>query len=479
MSEGLLTRGEFFLAAGAAAGAVAASHPAARHVRQRVRHRRPHRRRHTAQSPLHQIEHVVFLIQENRSFDSYFGTLAGVRGFSDPAAPTLPSGRSVFQQPYPLSPTGALLPWHLDTTRSSPCAIPVDNSWAPSHAAWDGGRMDGFAQTGLGLAGYPMSYYTRADLPWHCALADAFTVCDGYHASVLGPTNPNRLYTMTGTIDPAGRNGGPVKDNTDGPFSWTTYPERLQRAGVSWRVYQQSDNFDDNPLAWFPVYQRAPAGSPLYENGMRRRDAGAFAADVATGVLPAVSWIVAPTAQSEHPGNSAGQGAEFCDSILQALFAHPGVWAKTVLFVIYDEPGGFFDHVVPPTPPPGTPGEFVDGLPIGLGFRVPSIVCSPFSRGGYVNSATFDHTSTLRFLERRFGVVEPQISAWRRTTCGNLIDCLDLANPDMTTPTLPATVPLAAAAQRACQQDLPGIPPLLAQQMPSQEPGSRPRRGTG
>jgi phospholipase C len=344
------------------------------------------------------------------------------------------------------------------------------------HQALDGGKMDQWLSAEHELA-FTMSYYTRADLPWHMALADAFTVCDGYHASVLGPTNPNRLFTVSGTIDPAGRAGGPVTDNSESaPYTWTTYPERLQARRISWRIYQQGDNFDDNPLAWFKQYQQAPSGSPLHQNGMLRRPASAFADDVAAGRLPQVSWITAPTAQSEHPGYAPGPGADFCNGILQALFAHPQVWASTVLFLVYDEPGGFFDHVIPQLPPAGTADEFVGGDPIGLGFRVPMIVCSPWSRGGYVCSDTFDHTSMLRFLERRFGIREPQISRWRRQTCGDLVRTLDLEHRNLSIPSLPATGPLAAASNNACSHYPPGVPPLASQQMPAQEPGRRPRR---
>ena len=144
------------------------------------RHTRRHRPRRAAPPPteqLRRIDHVVILIQENRSFDSYFGTLSGVRGFSDPDALSLPDGRSVFHQPFAGSPQGYLLPWRVNTEQSSPCDLVVDNSWQPSHDSWDGGRMDGFAKaTGPDT----MSYYARPEVPWHAALADAFTVCDGY-----------------------------------------------------------------------------------------------------------------------------------------------------------------------------------------------------------------------------------------------------------------------------------------------------------
>ena len=462
-----LTRRET-LAAGVALAATA--HPLGRHVR---RHRS--RRAVPSRQDLQRIEHVVILIQENRSFDSYFGTLYGVRGFSDPEAIQLANGRSVYYQPWAASPTGYLLPWRLDTRSSSPCDLIVDNSWQPAHDSWDGGRMDGF----VGPTGPDcMSYYTRAEVPWHAALADAFTVCDGYFCSVLGPTNPNRLYTMTGMIDPAGGHGGPVTDNSQKPvYTWTTYPERLQAAGVSWRVYQQTDNFDDNALAWFAAYQQAPHTSPLYQNGIMARDAGAFAGDVAAGTLPQVSWIIAPTAESEHPGYSPGYGADFCMTMLTALLDHPDVWARTLFILTYDEHGGYCDHVRPPTPRAGTPAEWVDGLPIGLGFRVPTVICSPWSRGGYVCSTTFDHTSTIRFLERRFGVMEPNISAWRRTVCGDLTTSLDFSVTDMSIPDLPAGPPLVAQSSSACHNNPPPAPPLAAQGLPGQEPGDRRRRG--
>lgn len=429
-------------------------------------------RRRTA-GRLSQVEHVVIVMQENCSFDQYFGTLRGVRGFSDRAAMRLPDGQTVFHQPYAGTPGGALVPWRLDIAKANPCATTVSNAWTPAHEMLHGGRMDGFAAAG-GVDS--MRYFTRADVPWHMALADAFTVCDSYFASVLGPTNPNRLYSMSGTVNAAGGRGGPVIDNSEAPpYTWMTYPERLQASGLSWRVYQQTDNFDDNALAWFRNYQRAKPGSPLYENGIRPRAADAFAQDAATGRLPRVSWVISPTAQSEHPGHAPGPGADFCNQILQALFHYPKVWGKTVVFVTYDEPGGYFDHVRPPTPPAGCHDEFIAGAPVGLGFRVPTIVCSPWSRGGYVSSQTFDHTSTLRFLERRFGVREPNISAWRRRICGDLSATLDLSHADHSIPLLPKTKPLATRSDAACAVNPAGRPPLRHQRLPVQEPGRRPR----
>ncbi len=190
---------------------------------------------------------------------------------------------------------------------------------------------------------------------------------------MLGPTDPNRLHMWTGMIDPKGTGGGPVIDNSpaynNAILSWTTYPERLQRAGVSWQVYQEEDNYDDN-------------------------------ADL---------------------------------------------WRKTLFILTYDENDGLFDHVPPPVAPRGTLGEYVGGEPIGLGFRVPAIVVSPWSAGGRVCSDVLDHTSLIRIIERRFGVREPNISAFRRRTCGDFTSALRFSGAPAGYPRSPAPLTLAAA----------------------------------
>ncbi|MGO9293609.1 MAG: alkaline phosphatase family protein [Streptosporangiaceae bacterium] len=376
---------------------------------------------------LRDIGHVVILMQENRSFDHYFGTMPGIAGFADPRAMRLPDGSPVFQQPDLMHRQGYLTPFHLDTRTTSAQATPdLDHSWRTQHDAWAHGRMDGWIAA---KGPFAMGYFTQADIPFHWALAQAFTICDNYHCSVLGATDPNRLYAWTGTIDPAGQAGGPV--TTDAPtfsgqtsLSWTTYPERLGRAGISWQIYQEEDNYDNNPLEWFAQYQAAPPSSALYQRGLARQPAGTFEADALAGRLPQVSWLIAPAAQSEHPRYFPAAGAEYIAQKLAAIAANPQVWARTVFILTYDENDGLFDHVPPPVPPPGTPGEFVGGEPIGLGFRVPAIIVSPWTAGGRVCSQVFDHTSLLRLLETRFGVTEPNISGWRRRTCGDLTAAL-------------------------------------------------------
>ncbi len=459
--------------AGGAAAALTPYFPRAQRLTSRPRRREVER-----------VKHVVILMQENIAFDHYFGTLAGVRGFSDPKAIELANGNSVFEQPYPLTPDGFLRPWAFDSSSSNPCTVPVDNGWDSRHNAWAGGQMNGFTGATGGAPNYfTMAYYPRSEIPWHMALADGFCVCDRYFSSVMGPTNPNRLMLWTGTIDPEGRHGGPDYDNQayDDPntsYTWKTYPERLAEAGVSWRVYHETDDFDDNALKYFAAYQNAKPSSKLYRWAMKNRPADAFMHDVAKDRLPQVSWIVAPTKASEHPLVSApGYGAEYCNRILQALRRNRDVWAKTVLIFNYDEDGGYFDHVRPPTPPAGTKDEFIGTLPIGLGFRVPAIVCSPWTRGRLVCSQNFDHTSTIRFLERRFGVREPQISAWRRRLVGDLWECFDFRKPDYSFPKLPSTTAFVAATDQACAASTPVAPARVTNgPQPAQEHGRRHRR---
>ncbi|HEX5482746.1 MAG TPA: alkaline phosphatase family protein [Terriglobia bacterium] len=431
---------------------------------------------------LGRIKHVVLLMQENRSFDHYFGTMAGVRGYGDTDALLLPNGKTVFYQPDAHNPDGYLLPFHLDTRKSSAQKVPsTSHAWSVQHEAWSEGKMDQWIPAHRKADGahgpYVMGYYTRADIPFQFALAETFTVCDAYHCSVLGPTWPNRMYWMTGTVDAEGKHGGPMIDN-EAPkegYTWTTYAERLEQAGVSWKVYQEKDNYGCNMLENFKVFREAPKDSPLSVKGTFHGPRGQFEHDAINDKLPAVSWIIPTSYQSEHPDYMPAEGAAFVASKIDAIAANPEVWAKTVFILDYDENDGIFDHVAPPAPPPGTPQEFVDGLPIGGGFRVPCILVSPWTVGGWVSSEPFDHTSVLRFLEIFTGVPEPNISDWRRKTFGDLTSAFHFEDAKAEPPILPDTSgPLVLAHYEAAHFPLPAIPGSR-QSLPTQEEGRRKR----
>src|SRR5581483_4628687 len=214
------------------------------------------------------VEHIVVLMQENRSFDHYFGTLRGVRGFNDPRAVILPSGKSVWHQP---NGAGELLPYRPNVANLGATYLAdVEHGWNDSHAAWNGGQYDQWVPS-KGVT--TMTYYPRHDLPYHYALADAFTICDGYHCSLIGPTDPNRYHLWTGWVGNDGSGEGPVVDNAEAGYGWSTYPELLQKAGVSWKIYQDVGNgldaagfwgwtddayignYGDNSLLYFHQYQ--------------------------------------------------------------------------------------------------------------------------------------------------------------------------------------------------------------------------------
>jgi phospholipase C len=446
---------------------------------------------------LSDIKHVVIAMQENRSFDHYFGTLPGVRGFSDPTAITLSTGNSVFYQPVATTPPasnptqytnpdGYLLPWHNNTLTTSGQSTPsISHAWHYQHTEWNNGAMDNFVPSQIaaeGAAGpYVMNYYTRDDIPFQWALAENFTICDNYHCSVLGPTWPNRLYHWSASIDPQGVGGGPITANTDvTPYEWQSYPEALTNAGVSWQVYQEVDNYETNLLEMFKSFQNAPVSSTLFKSGMRTFAPGQFEWDAMHDRLPTVSWIIPTSYQSEHPDYTPAAGADFIASKIDAIAANPDVWAKTVFILNYDENDGLFDHVPPPTPAAGTPNEFIQvgsdpSWPIGAGFRVPCIIISPWTQGGWVASETFDHTSSLQFLELLTGVSIPNITPWRRATFGDLTSTLGLAQFPSAVRSLPGTKgTLAQAVYNVNNLPAPQFPGA-SQTPPAQLSGPRPR----
>jgi phospholipase C len=464
------------------------------------------------------IEHIVILMQENRSFDHYFGGMRGVRGFGDPHPVTLPSGKPVWNQ---ADGSSVVLPFRPDVGNLALTFIEdLDHSWDGTQQMFNRGNWDQWLPAKTTTC---MAYMERADLPFHYALADAFTVCDAYFCSMLGPTDPNRYYMWTGWEGNDGKGGGPVIANDELGYSWTTYPERLQAAGISWKIYQDSGfgldkagfwgwtsdpyigNYGDTSLLYFLNYQNAAPGSPLYQaarTGTEVDKSGGFfdilAADVKSGDLPSVSWIVAPEAYTEHPAWPAGYGAWYTAGVLDALTSNPEVWSKTALVITFDENDGFFDHVVAPYPnvgdlpgdstvpldnelfegKAGTPGGS-DGPvgPYGLGVRVPLLVVSPWSRGGWVCSETFDHTSLIRLIEARFGVDEPNITPWRRAVCGDMTSAFDFKSASDRVPRLPSV-----AAYKPNEDTTPPSyhpVPAAVGSLPTQEPGVRPSRRLG
>ncbi len=468
---------------------------------------------------INDVEHIVFLMQENRSFDHYFGTMRGVRGFGDPRAIRLPSGRPVWHQP---NGAGTLLPFRPNVEDLGATFLPdPPHGWNDTHAAWNQGKYDQWVPN-KGVT--TMTYHTRKDLPYQYALADAFTICDNYYCSLMGPTDPNRYHMWTGWVGNDGTDGGPVITNAEAGYDWSTYPERLERAGISWKIYQDIGvglnamgfwgwtddpyigNYGDNSLLYFHQYQFAPDGSPLAEKARTgtnilaldrdpERLLDIFRSDVRHGRLPQVSWIVAPEAYCEHPNWEPDFGAWYVSQVVDILASNPEVWSKMALFITYDEEGGFFDHLVPPTPPasraqgvstvdivneifPGDPDHV--SAPYGLGIRVPMIIVSPWTRGGWVNSQVFDHTSMIRFLEARFGhhrpdLTETNITPWRRAIAGDLTTAFDFKTPNASRRLVLPSTDDSKPEDLVRHPDEVPVPPAQGS-IPHQEPGVRPAR---
>jgi len=228
-------------------------------------------------------------------------------------------------------------------------------------------------------------------------------------------------------------------------------------------------------LRYFSQFRNAPESSPLHLKGLAHSPQGQFEYDAMNDKLAAVSWIIPTGFECEHPDYMPAAGAAFIASKIDAIAANPEVWAKTVFILSYDENDGIFDHVAPPVAPPGTADEFVGGLPIGAGFRVPCIIVSPWTAGGWVCSEPFDHTSVLQFLEQFTGVREENISAWRRQAFGNLTSALRLDESKAGQPTLPETSGIVEAANDEGSRLPKPILPGTNQIMPSQEKGERRR----
>jgi len=528
-------------------------------------------------STWHDAEHIVILMQENRSFDHSLGTLRGVRGFNDPRVIDLPNHNLVWLQSNTEGQTYA--PFRLDIKNTKATWMhSLPHSWANQVNARNDGKYDQWLNVKQNsvpeYAHMPltMGYHTREDLPFYYSLADAFTVCDQNFCSSLTGTNPNRLHFWTGTVRAEQHENSRAhvwNDDMDyGTLKWSTFPERLEAMGISWKCYQNEiaidtgfrgeedpwlSNFQDNPLEFFAQYniqlhplhieflksekdrltkdipllqqqiaalpagdttvdhlkknlhrqqqeldkinahpaltagmtldQLTPqqqalhrkafdsnAGDPHYRTleTLTYQDQGTertmkapkgdvlhqFRRDVQSGQLPTVSWLSAPENYSDHP-TAPWYGAWYVSEVMDILTHNPEVWKKTIFILAYDENDGYFDHVPPFTAPHphkdgtgkvsagidtsvdfvthaqeqernGFPEPFDRECSIGLGFRVPLIIASPWSRGGWVNSQVFDHTSTLQFLEKFLShktgqpVRETNISDWRRTVCGDL-----------------------------------------------------------
>ncbi len=362
-----------------------------------------------ATGPAPGIDHIVVVMMENRSFDHFLGSLGLVEGRADVdgLAPGMSNAddAGVVYEPAPAT---------VD------CLFDPPHGWSSSHGQFNGGLNDGFvreyAQDGAPEPGEVMAYMTREDLPVTYALADHYALCTAYFASVMGPTWPNRFYGHAGSSEGLTGNDLPEALGTTRPTVW----QKLDEIGVDWTYYYTDIPF----LVLLPNHDLTTHGGFLED----------FVDDCADGTLAPVSWLDPGFGMNDdHPPHHVGMGQEFLSIVYAALAASP-LWERCLLVITYDEHGGFFDHV----PPPTVEDEFAaDGFD-QLGFRVPTLVVGPYVKAGAVTEV-LDHTSWLKFVCERFG-----ITPWttRIATANSLAVCLDQDRLSRGDPAAPADVPL-------------------------------------
>jgi phospholipase C len=460
---------------------------------------------HNASRSIKDVEHIVILMQENRSFDHYFGTMKGVRGFGDRFPVPLESGQRAFFQ----SDGQKIVPPYRANKKTTNAALinGTPHDYPDTQAAWNQGKYGFWPKF---KTPYSMAYYTREEIPYQYALAESFTISDAHHCSISGGTDPNRIVFFSGSnFNPEKRAAGinctdqdseptnlrcwvtnkmpdPGYTYRGNAFQWPTIPDVLEKAGVSWRIYQNpNDNWTGamhGGLA-FESFRNSKPGSPVYEKGMRHWTIKDLTEHVKNKTLPQVSWVLPRKDDSEHPGapSSPYRGADFTHEVLSAITSNPEVWSKTVFFLTFDENDGLFDHIPAPAVPSynadgtlagkstidlagmyfhndkGTtkfPNPFTAGSsdpaeraktrvyqdardtitgdirPWGFGPRVPLYIISPWSKGGWVDSQVADHTSVGQFIEQRFGVTIPAISPWHRAVSSDLTSAFDFQNPN-------------------------------------------------
>ncbi|QEC53066.1 phospholipase C [Anseongella ginsenosidimutans] len=478
---------------------------------------------HNASRSINDVKHIVILMQENRSFDHYFGAMKGVRGFGDRFPVPLESGRRAFHQ----SDGNQVVPPYRAHGKTSNAALVqgTPHNFSDMQAAWNQGKY-GFWP--LFKTPYSMAYYTREEIPFQYAMAESFTICDAYFCSIATGTDPNRIVFWSGAnFDPEKRAAGINCTDADSEpvnlrcwitgalpkpgytykgnaFKWPTIPDVLDKEGVSWRIYQDpNDNWTGamHGCLAFESFREAKPGSSIYENGMRHWTLENLKKDVLNDTLPQVSWVLPSQKDSEHPGapSSPYRGADFTHEVLEAITSNPEVWSKTVFFLTFDENDGFFDHLPAPAVPSynldntlagksttDLAGMYFDNSkgehnyldkrdtisgnlrPWGMGPRVPMYILSPWSKGGWVNSEVADHTSVAQFIEKRFGITIPAITPWHRAVSSDLTSAFDFVTPnDPKFPAMPDTSDHALrdeASKRLPKAVAPNTPSSLYQE---------------
>jgi phospholipase C len=424
------------------------------------------------------IDTVVVVMMENRSFDSMLGHMNEVYNRTDVMEP--PAGASNPSVPAGLAgedggasedggaadsgadggPGGGTGPTHPWMHATQECFADTDHSWRGQHVAWDNGLNDGFYYQNVGTSDYPgytnqpdgapsplldgeraMWFYDNTDIPFEYSLAENFAFADNYHCSVLGPTEPNRVYLMSATsfgitdsnLPPITTAGNPVASNV-------VITDELEQRHTSWAVYS-----DGTPSL---VAVLSVGVVSRYGRTVRFSNQD-FLNAAAAGTIPSVAYVDPsvglddgkPTNNDQHPPSDVQIGSAWIQSIVNAVMASPQ-WPHTALFITWDENGGEYDHLPPAAAcAPDSTAPQLNGSDVGTvgtfaqyGFRVPLMVVSPYAKRGYVSHNVYDHTSIARFIEAKFKI--PAMTA-RDANADPLMDLFDFTSPpNLTVPTL-------------------------------------------
>lgn len=313
------------------------------------------------------IEHVIVAVQENRSFDHYFGFNSAVlaSGYGVPDGWGQRDGQG-----------GTVYPYHL----TSPITDDPAHQWDDIHAEWDNGGMDGFYTTNGPVA---LGYYDSSDLAYYYRLASKFTLCGNYFCSLLGGTFPNRLYLCSGT------SGGNTSNSISvGSLTYPMILDLFSQTGITWKNYKTGflGNGGDLGNNAMQLFANWVGDRRLYN------DRWDFVNDLAEGSLPQVSFLSAGELDDEHPPLPITRGQRTMAELITAVM-RSAAWPSTAIVLTYDEGGGFFDHVAPPV---------FDAY--GAGIRVPTLIISPYAKRGHIEGTLYEHSSILKFIETVFGL---------------------------------------------------------------------------
>ncbi len=349
-----------------------------------------------AQTGIHKIKHIIVILQENRTFDSYFGTYPGADG--------IPPGVCV---PDPFH-GGCVKPFvdHNDSNMGGPHA---DKAFT---ADVDGGKMDGFVaqaelkcKPGSQCPTDVMGYHVQSDIPNYWAYAQNFVLDEHMFEPVHSWSLPSHMYEVSawsatcsqpknpmscvGTDQPA------VRTATSVPYGWTDLTWLLHKKGVSWAYYldhgAQPGSTSGVPIIWNPL----PGFVDVHADGQagKVQPLANFFSQVSAGTLPSVSWISPNNRDSEHPPALISTGMAYVTKIINAVMSNPTIWNSSAIFLSWDDWGGFYDHV---NPLPHQPDS------LGYGIRVPAMVISPYARAGFIDPNVYSFDSYLRFIEDDF-----------------------------------------------------------------------------